>query len=416
MADIVRTNRLRTGFNVKFPDFPAFDAVPFSIRIYQEMGKHDVVELTFNMNDKFYTDVFSTGTPVEIKWFNGEHTGEFYGYLSTVTTSAQKSLRNPTKMTCVGATFPLKQRGSQIWTNKTGPQICQDIAKQFKLNALITPSKVKFPQQSLVGHTYWQKLNELARRLGYAVHAVNTTIYFKTVDDMVRQFASSIPYLEFADGTDPRLYGEHPTLDYFSPTIGDFVETSGHKKTSKVLAGVNPITGKKYSKTVNPNDTGKSIRSKNKQPLFVENDPYTVTESREMTDHLAVGRASLGRLNIPANGQANGDPRIAPWRTIEVSGTGNSSDGFWLVKSAEHIMFADGRYTTQFSCLTEGTGFNQTASFRAKTGQGTPTRNVRQEIVSGVSRPSKTVLSSKGTMIKETDSGFNVTPRRWVAK
>jgi len=416
VTEIIRSERLRSSFSVEFPDFPAFNTVPFSVRIHQEMGKHDVVEITFNMYDRFYTDVFSTGMPVKIVWNNSEHRGEFFGYISTVKTTTQKTLKNPVKMTCVGATYPLKQRGSQIWSNKTAPEICQDIAKQFKLKAVITPSKVRFPQQSMVNHTYWQKLNELGRRLGYAIHAVNAVLYFKPIDDMIKQFSTSIPYLEFADGLENSMYGAVPSLDYFSPTIGDFVETGVHKKTTKILAGVNPITGKVYSKSINPNDSGKTIRKNNKAPLFLENDPYSVSESLEMTEHLATGRASLGRLNIPAAGQANGDPRIAPWRTVEVSGTGNASDGFWLVKSSEHVLFADGRYTTTFSCITDGTGFNQTASLRPTTSQKVDTRNVRQEIVSGVTKPIKTVLSSKGTMIKETDTGFNITPRRWVAK
>lgn len=401
---------------MEFPDFPDFDQKPFKTVIHQEMGKHDVVELTFNIPDKFYTEVFSTGTPVKITWNNEKYIGKFYGYLSTVKSTTQKTTLNPIVMTCIGATFPLKRRGSKIWKNKTAPQIVKDIAKTFKLVAKVKDTKVKYNQQSLVGHTYWQKLNELARREGYALHAVNTTLYFKPIDEMIQEFSTSIPILEFSERWIEELLGESSQLDLFHSTIGDYVETGVHKKTSKLVAGVNPITGKPYKKVTNPKSTGKSIRKKNQEPLFEENDPWTVVESDAMSTHLSKGRANLGRLNIPGKGIAHGDPRIAPWRTIEILGTGAATDGFWLVNSATHKIFADSRYQVEFTCLTDGTGFNSTGTMRPTTGTENDSRNIKQEVISGNTKPPKTVLSGKGSMIKQSSNGFNIVPRRWEGK
>ncbi len=408
--------RLDIDYKVSFPDFPSFSAIPQKVTIHQEMGNHDIVELVFTQYDRFYTEVFATGTPVQLRWNNGDFEGKFFGYLSTVEAVTQKGALRPIKMVCIGATFPLKQRGNKIWKNKTASQIVKDISKSFKFKAKVTESEVKFKQQSMVGHTYWQKLNELARRVGYAVHAVNTTIYFKSIDDMIMEFSSSIPVLQFFAAWDTDKISAPNSLDYFHPVLGDYVETGFHKKTTKQITGVNPLTGKVYTKLTAPNSTGKSIRQKNKDPLFLENDPWSVADSSEMSSHLSKGRASLGRLHITAQGSAIGDPRIAPWRTIEVDGTGNASDGFWLVKKATHTLSINRKYTVDFTCVTDGTGFNQTGTLRPTTGSLTETRNIKQEVISGTTKPPKTVLSGSGSMLKETDNGFHLVPRRWVGE
>lgn len=411
--EIARRNRFSNSYRVEFPDFPSFDQTPIEVKIHQQMGHHDVVELIFPYYDRFYLEVFATGTPVKMLWSNGTNKQWFFGYLTTASIASKREFKRNTKITCVGATYPLKERGGSIWTNKSASQIVEEVAKTFKLKALVTESKVRFSQQSMVGHTYWQKLNELARRVGYALHSVNTTIYFKPIDEMINEFSTSIPYLEFADGwyNEP---GDAPLLEYFKPTVGDFVETGVHKKTTKILSGVNPITGKVYKKSINPNSTGNSIRNKNKEPLFIENDALSVMESDEMANHLATGRASLGRLNIPAKGIALGDPRISPWRTVEIAGTGAGTDGFWLVDSATHTLTSLGVYMVEFTCMTDGTGYNKSAKITAE-GQSN-VRNIKQEVISGLVTPTKTVLSGKTSGLRETDVGFKVSPRRWVGK
>jgi hypothetical protein len=51
--------------------------------------------------------------------------------------------------------------GQKIWVKKTAPAIVEDIAKTFKLKAVVTPHPVIFSQQSLSGHSYFEKVQEL---------------------------------------------------------------------------------------------------------------------------------------------------------------------------------------------------------------------------------------------------------------
>ena len=74
--------------------------------------------------------------------------------------------------------------------------------------------------------------------------------------------------------------------------------------------------------------------------MFSNNQTTTVINSNAMAKSLSEAASHLGRFTIPAKGIGQGDPRIAPWRTIEVRGTGETSDGFWIIKKTEHFACA----------------------------------------------------------------------------
>ena len=69
MSKVVQS---RTGskFKVTFPDFPSWNVTPQNIKIYQETGKQDIVELTYPRFSEFYLKSLKTGVPVQIIWSN----------------------------------------------------------------------------------------------------------------------------------------------------------------------------------------------------------------------------------------------------------------------------------------------------------------------------------------------------------
>jgi hypothetical protein len=133
-----------------------------------------------------------------------------------------------------------------------------------------------------------------------------------------------------------------------------------------------------------------------------------------MAKSLSEGRAQLGRFTIPAKGIAQGDPRVSPWRTVEVKGTGNNSDGFWIIKRVEHVIHGDGRYQMEFECLSDGLGGTKETSFRPSSAGSVPVRNIKNEMATPNKRkPTSTKLSSPKPIVKQSSVGYKVTPRKW---
>ncbi|NBP03901.1 MAG: hypothetical protein EBU90_28150, partial [Proteobacteria bacterium] len=311
---------------------------------------------------------------------------------------------------------PLKERASKIWTNKTASEIAIEIANKFKLKPMVTPSSIRFTQQSLAGHSYWEKLTELAARIGYGIQVVGTELHFHPIDKMIDQFMTTIPVMAFKDPLQHPLSSySAATLDVFEPKLGDYIESIDYTRTNPTVGGVDPMTGKAYTSKSSSNKVGKKIRSETRDPLFSSIETSIVVGSDAMAKSLSEARAQLGRLSIPAKGWGQGDPRIAPWRTIEVRGTGDTSDGFWIVKKVEHFFHIDGRYQVEFTCATDGTGKGKPSVSRPSSAGTIPTRNVVTEMATTNKRkPTSTKLKGGSPMITQKSGGYKVTPRKWT--
>lgn len=411
-------NRTGSRYTVTFPNFPSWTITPQTVKIVQETGQQDVVELTYPRFSNFYLKALKTGVPVEMRWSNDKVSETFYGYVYDGASSINQSLGRPVVIRCIGASLSLKESKQKIWKSKTAPDIVSEIAKMHKLKPVVTPHKLIFSQQSLVGHTYWEKIHELGKRIGYVAQLKGTELHFHPIDKMIDKFMTIIPIMSF-NYSYGNAYSEvlSQTLDVFKPRVGDYSDNRDNRKTLKVLSGVDPVTGKSYSVTSSPNEVGSSLRSDTRDPLFKEILPGAITASPAMAQVIVDAHAQLSRFSIYAEGSGQGDPRIAPYRTIEVSGTGESTDGFWIVKKATHSLTFDGRYQVDFVCMTDGTGTNKSSPTRPSKAGSVPVRNVQEELTSGASStPTSTKLNSSVPLVKENAGGFNVTPSRWTGK
>ncbi|CAB4178981.1 hypothetical protein UFOVP1033_38 [uncultured Caudovirales phage] len=414
------TIQSRTGskYKVTFPNFPSFIVTPQNIRIYQETGKQDIVELTYPRFSDFFLKALKTGVPVLINWNNDKVSETFYGYVYDGTSTTNQSLARPIVIRCIGASLALKEGGNKIWKSKTAPDIVTEIANSIKLKPVVTPHKMLFTQQSLVGHTRWEKVQELANRLGYVCQMNGTELHFHPIDKMIDRFMTTIPVMSFAH-LSGNPYSEifSQTLDSFKPRMGDFSDSREHSKKEKSISGVDPITGKTYTVTSSPNTVGKNLRSETRNPLFKETIPGAITASPAMAQTIVDAHAQLSRFSIYAEGSGQGDPRISPYRTVEVRGTGESTDGFWVVKKATHFLTFDGRYYVDFTCMTDGTGSTNVSATRPYKAGSVPVRNIQQELTSGgPSSPTSTKLSATTPMITADSGGYKVTPTRWVGR
>ena len=409
-------NRNGSKFTVNYPDFPSVTVQPHHITIHQEMGSQDVVELSYTRFNSFYQRVLKTGVPIKIVWKNDKATEMFTGYVLDVTPVVQQSVNRPTIIRCIGASLALKEGGYKIWKNQTGAQIVSSIAKEFGLKPVVTEDNVIFSQQSLTGNTHWEKIQEITKRKGYVCHVYGTELHFHPLDKMIDIAMTTIPVLSFLEpfGTTWSSVMSQ-TLDHFKPTSGDFFSHAENKRTTKTVSVVDPITAKLTTYSNKANTVGKNLRETTKDPLFKEVLPGVITGTAKMAESLAAAHAQLSRFSIHAEGRGQGDPRVAPHRTIEINGTGSTTDGFWVIKKVTHKLFIDGRYIIDFTCMADGLDKNITSGTRPAVASKIPIRNLNYETTTGtIVRPTSVKLNAVTPLIAQTNAGWKVTPRRWV--
>ena len=409
-------NRLGSSFSVTFPDFPSFTITPHDIHITQEMGKQDVIELMYPRFSDFFLKSLKTGVPIYVTWKNDNSSGKFFGYVYSVLPTIQQSLKAPVLIRGIGTSMSLKEGGPLIWRNKTASEIVTDICKIFKLKAVVTPTSQRFSQQSMVGQTYWEKIQELAKRSGCVAQMNGNELHFHPIDVMINKFITTVPVMAYSEPyTGAFVEVLTPTLDKFRATVGDYFDSSSYSKKEKTLYGIDPITSKFYSATSSPNEVGTTLRNTTKDPLFGEILPGAISGNKATAQIIAKAHAQLSRFSMHAEGIGQGTPLMSPYRTIQIEGTGETTDGYWIVKKVTHAIAYDGRYQVEFSCMTDGTNGNKGSQFRPSVVAGVPVRNIASELANPTSKPTSTKISAPTTMVKQTDAGFKVTPRRWVS-
>lgn len=417
---MTRTTHTRHGsdYTVTFPEFPTFTSQPHAIKIIQQAGKQDVVELRFGTRDPYYHRALKTGVLVKITWKTELTSGSWYGYVYNGDETTHASIQRMFVLRAIGSSFPLKQSGNKVWKNKTASEIVQDICKTFKIKAVVDKTSLRFSQQSLAGLTYWEKVQELANRVGFVAQMYGTTLYFQRIDKLIDQFNSVIPVLSYSDGNvNVGMTYEAQTLDHFKAKVGDLNESVDHVNKQKIINGINPITGEIHSVASSPNLVGTNLRDASSQSLFSHVLTDVVAETKPAARELSEAMSHLARFSIHGEASGQGDPRIAPYRTVEIGGTGELTDGFWVVKSVEHNLYHDGKYVVDFTCMTDGLGKNKQGAFRRTEGSVVPIRNVAYEMATGGNQePSTPTISSITPLIKETDGGFNQYSNRWVGR
>lgn len=406
------------SFNVIYPDFPGFEEVPSTVRLIQKANHQDIVEIHYFSISSFYQTALKPGSLLKLKWKNSSVNGQFFGQIVSVIPTKNFGQNKPTIIKAIGTGLSLKENTPKIWINKTASEIVQEIAKKFKLKAIVSPTKVRLTQESMVGQTYWQKLRELANKSGYVFHVFETQLYFVPFDTMINTFMGNVPFLSLettlGDGYDNA--SQSSLLEFKTESFVIPSETR-HSNRTKNIMGIDPLTGKVFTNKTSPSKVGKALRKNVTTQDFSEQMFEITVGSKALAENRAKSEAMLSSFSEHAKGTAQGDPRIAPFKTIHVDGTGTITDGFWMVKDAEHFMTHDGRYTVDFSCMTDGNGGNKTSSFRKTPNKNFAVRNVAYELASGFqTKPSVTKLNANRLLIKQSDNGIQLKQRRWVGK
>lgn len=414
--------RLNTSFEVLYPEFPTFKLTPMNMTLIQEERSHDVLVIKYQLFGEWYNKALKTGTPVKVTWQNSRKAkGSFFGHVMSVKRKKAPQLDQELEVRCVASSFPLKNTASNIWTNKTVPEVVKDIAKKTGMKAVTSPNLMRYSQLSQFGTSYWQFLQELAYKIGFACYVQNSTIYFLDLDTVLKKKAGSLPLLSFSsDGVEAFMPQFHApiekTLDYFEPLMGDYIEDDDQPtRARKHITAVDPITGKSYDSERSPKQ-GRATRKNSAQVVFDDNTSFDVANSKMAADTLTSAKSARARFHIPAKFEAQGDPRIRPYGFVQVTGVDSTNDGVWMVRNVTHVISRRGHYTCFGIVVSEGRGQTELTDVRYKNGLAIPTLNLTDyNDGDSLSLSQAPALTKPSFAYNEQDSGYETSPRTWRA-
>ena len=410
--------RRGTKYTVTFPTMPSLTRRAAYIDIFQKQFHHDVGQVHFLRKSEVWFKDIPTGLPIKITWTQMRQRKEWVGYVSHVEKNIQPSLEQPLVVHCVGASYPLKEKATRTFTNMTIPEVAKIITSEFGLELVSDTHPIRFPQLTMAGHSYWEWLVEHAKKIGYALYVDGTSIHLRNLDNVVNRQTSTSALLYYTGlYVKSRVNYFDRTLHSFKVLKGDHVETLAATRSKKKSAGVSPLTSGATFGDASPQGTGVGLREVTSDVLFSEFRSDQVTQSAGIAQELAKGAASMARFTIPAKVKCTGDSRITPFAPVRVLGTGQKTDGLWVVSEVRHNIRSNGEYDIEAVILTDGVGDNSLTKLRPEVTGQTGFVDIDEAI--------RTKNNQKPTMgstivqgdpsIRVKDAGFNRDKARWRA-
>lgn len=359
--------RKGTSYTVEYPTIPTIKIQPKELILTQKQKSHDVLVLNYFGTSLKNSKLLKTGVPIKFSWKQGSRKMEWLGYVSSVSRKAGTQKSKPMKVYCVGSSFVLKQRKTKTYKNKTIPEVAAIIAKQNKLRFVGENHTRRFPQLVISGHSQWEWLHEQANRIGYAMYVQGTNLVFRPVDKLIDEFSSDAPLYQMWSPAIPKQFSQvDRTLDSVDVMVGENIEYFGSSRGTKQVGGVDPVTSKSFTARKSPTSTGSAVRSSVSATLFDDFRTEQVANFSIDAKDAAEGAAQLARFNLPAKAMGQGDPRVHPYRVLFVEGTGEQTDGFWLVHSVVHKMSFSGFYNVELTIAIDGTEQNKKNAKRSQ--------------------------------------------------
>lgn len=422
MSDIfIGKYRKGTNTSVTFPTLPSLTVQPRRIDLYQKQYSHDILVLEYPAESTLWFESLSTGVPIEFSWNQNTLSKNWIGYVSSTSKSNSPQRVNSMNIVCVGSSFPLKDRVARVFIDSSIPRAVEQIVTEYGFNFIGEDNRNKFPQLTIAGLTYWEWIVEQARRIGYGVVVDGMNFIFKPIDKLIDFGFSSAAILSIGDATVPfNTQALDRTLDSFSVISGDNIENSVNYRTVKNVGGVDPVNNTSYLSAASPADTGNQLRANASDVLFSEYRTDRVVQSADSAKVEAEGAAELARLNLPASVKGQGDPRIRPFSTVFISGTGNLTDGFWVVKEAKHMFHKIGDYIIDLKIATDGLGDSLETSFRTRDASNVGVINLDDAVKNNGISPlyfskDSVELSSTDMIVKEAKQGYKKVIQQWKA-
>ena len=187
--------RRRNSFNISFPTLPSLTVRPRSVELHQKQYSHDILIMNFSETSSLWFESLTTGVPIKFSWEQGGHSADWYGYVSFVSKQVEKQRVQEMEVHCVGSSFPLKEKATRVFTNCTVPEAARIVAEEHGFHFIGDVDARRFSQLTMSGHSYWEWLQEQAKRIGFVLVVEGMNMYFREIDSFVDQQITSVPVL-----------------------------------------------------------------------------------------------------------------------------------------------------------------------------------------------------------------------------
>ena len=307
---------------------------PYSVQIKEAEYCHDVAVLK-TWADDVDSDSYQSGMPVAITFGRPTAKRYFYGYvdhsrrvnnaLANVTSLGD---RNSTVVTCVGATWPMKTSGNLSWRNQTVPQVIEQIAEIFGLEANVDPHSTVWPTLHMAGMSYWQFGVSLAQRIGYTFYGNGVQLCCKQRNTDPANLTGIALLYDYRN--DPS------SMPVFSPVLGAS-NPYGGQLLNRQTAGINPRTLVPFVAVQGGIPSPTVLGGATNQPVFASVDHYVADTQGESQAKIS-GAGLQNQLYLTAEATAAGSALVTKGSLIAVLNANGSQNGLWFVTGSDHVI------------------------------------------------------------------------------
>jgi hypothetical protein len=302
------------------------------------------IELSENMHDLATLDIAGIppeylttyiDLPVAIKLTVARtHSCIFKGYITYLEPESinknglvNKSPFQTTRMYCIGTSYVMRNRRTDVWNNVTLSQIVRTLADRYNLTASVPNDPYVFPRLVQSGESDWSLLRKACEYLGYRVSMRTTHIDIWDPFTTLSRYGTA-PLYAMA-GNRGILNAEPGQVISFNASVGAVTpESAKVPDTIHALVDNEVVTISKDISTGYGNPV---------QSIFEDEVPANAM-SIPMANAVLQGRSRF-KFPYTAHLTVVGNPSIQPGMLIQLGTYNSSVDGLWIVKSARHEAF-----------------------------------------------------------------------------
>lgn len=302
------------------------------------------IELSENMHDLATLDIAGIppdyltsyiDLPIAIKLtVASTHSCIFKGYITYLEPESlnkdglvNKSPFQTTRMYCIGTSYVMRNRRTDVWNNVTLPQIVKNLVKKYDFTASVPNDTYVFPRLVQSGESDWSLLRKACNYLGYRVSMRHTHIDIWDPFTTLSRYGTAPLYA--MSGNDGILNAEPGQVIDFQASVGAVTPES-----AKVPDTIHALVDDKIVTISKDVSTGYGTPI---QSIF-KDEVAANAESIPMADAVLQGR-SREKFPYTAHITIVGNPSIQPGMLIQLGKYNSAIDGLWIVKSARHEAF-----------------------------------------------------------------------------
>lgn len=301
------------------------------VSVYQKEFMHDIAVFTMWADD-VDADSYYSGMPMQLVFGRPGASRTFYGYVNHPQRSnvkkagATKLEANSVTLTCVGASFWMKQTDTKSWSNYTASQVVQAIATQFGLDSNVVDHSTVWPSLQMHGRSYWEFCVDLAQRIGYTFYCNGIQLVFKPRNTDPMNLVGFVRAFDYKN--------DSPAIPEFKPMLGA-ANPSGGTLANRQMATIDVNTGTVAIGVIQGNPSPSLLGTVTEAPVFNFTDQRTVGSAQELYAKLN-GVALSNQLYITAEAKVMGDSRLSQGALVYIANANGAQNGLWFVTSACH--------------------------------------------------------------------------------